>query len=74
MELVTLAEGMARLGTLGLGTALLNIVALRLVRADEAPGWLQARIRWWTAHNTTFLVISAAVLAIGLVILATTAR
>lgn len=71
MELVTLAEAMARLGTLGVGTALLTIVALRLVRVDEVPGWVQVRIRWWHAHHTTFLVTSAAILAIGLAILAT---
>ncbi|RSM55874.1 hypothetical protein DMB66_34785 [Actinoplanes sp. ATCC 53533] len=74
MELETLAEAMARLGALGLGTAIVNVVALRLVRADEVPGWVQVRIRWWSAHNTTFLVVSAAVMAIGLAVLATTAR
>lgn len=74
MELVTLAEATARLGALGLGTAIVNVIALRLVRADEVPGWVQVRIRWWRAHNPAFLRTSAAVMAVGLVTLAATAR
>jgi hypothetical protein len=70
MELVTLADAMARFGALGLGTALLNVLALRVVPADEVPGWVQVRIRWWRAHNGTFLVSSAGVLALGLALLA----
>jgi hypothetical protein len=74
MELVPLAEALTRFGALSLGIAIMNVIALRVVRADEVPGWVQVRIRWWSAHNTTFLVISAAVMAIGLAVLATTAR
>ena len=67
--LVQFAETMARLGALGVGTAMLNLVALRVVRCDEVPGWVQARIRWWNAHNPAFLVCSAVVMTIGLVTL-----
>jgi len=68
--LVQLAETMARLGALGVGTAMLNLVALRVVREDEVPGWVQARIHWWNAHNPAFLVGSAVLMAAGLATLA----
>jgi hypothetical protein len=74
MELVTLAAAMARLGALGLGTALVNVIALRVVRADEVPGWAQVRIRWWNEHNPAFLAVSAVVMVVGLALLATAAR
>jgi len=77
MEQTTLAqlgEALARLGAFGLGVAVLNVFALRVVRADEVPGWVQTRIRWWSAHNLAFLVLSAAVLAVGLGTLAAAGR
>jgi hypothetical protein len=67
-----LAEALSLLGVLGVITAALNVLALRVVRLDEVPGCAQARIRWWGAHNAAFLVISAAVMAAGLGILAAT--
>jgi len=67
--LVQLAQTAAWFGALGVGTAVLNLVALRVVCYDEVPGWVQARIRWWHAHNPAFLVGSAAVLAAGLLAL-----
>jgi hypothetical protein len=74
METVTLGETLAGLGTIGVLTAALNVVALRLVRADEVPGCVQARIRWWSAHNLAFLLVSAIVAAAGLTTLMATAR
>jgi hypothetical protein len=71
--LTQLAETMAVLGALGLVIAMLNLVALRVVRVDEVPGCVQPRIRWWGAHNTAFLMLSAAVAAVGVAILAATA-
>ncbi|WP_433305864.1 hypothetical protein ACQP2F_19215 [Actinoplanes sp. CA-030573] len=56
----------AGLGALGMLVAALNLVALRVVRADEVPAYVQTRIRWWTAHNTAFLVLCAALTVIGL--------
>ena len=67
-----LAEALSLLGVLGVITAALNVVALRVVRIDEVPGCAQARIRWWGAHNAAFLMISAAVSAAGLATLAAT--
>jgi hypothetical protein len=71
--LAQLAETVTGLGLLGLVTATLNVVALRVVRVDEVPGCVRARIRWWGAHNPAFLVISAAVTTAGLIILAASA-
>lgn len=73
MELVQLARTVVWLGAMGLCTAAVTVVALRLVRADDVPGWLQARIRFWTAHNPAFLLTSAAVTAAGLAVLAAAA-
>lgn len=73
MEATTFAElaGLAAgLGALGLLVGALNLVALRVVRADEVPGYVRCRIRWWTAHNSTFLLASAAFTAAGLIGLA----
>lgn len=72
--LAQVAEVVARLGALGVVTAGLNLVALRVVRVDEVPGCVQARIRWWSAHNPAFLMISVAMTVVGLAILAATAR
>ena len=65
-----LAEVLSLLGVLGVITAALNVVALRVVRVDEVPGCVQARIRWWGAHNAAFLMISAAMTVAGLAFLA----
>ena len=70
--LAQLGETLSLLGVLGVITAALNVVALRVVRVDEVPGCVQARIRWWGAHNAAFLMISAAAAAAGLAILAAT--
>jgi len=71
--LVQLAETLAGIGALGVITAVLNVVALRVVRVDEVPGCVQGRIRWWSAHNSAFLVVSAVVTAVGLATLVATA-
>jgi hypothetical protein len=68
--LTQFAETLIGFGALGLITAALNIVSLRVVRVDEVPGCVQARIRWWSAHNSAFLLISATVTAAGLATLA----
>jgi hypothetical protein len=60
------ASAVATVGALSLVIALLNIVALRAVRVDELPGCVQGRIRWWGAHNSAFLVLSAVLTAAGL--------
>jgi hypothetical protein len=70
--LAQLAETAAGFGALGLVTAALNVVALRVVRVDEVPGGLEARIRWWSAHNSAFLVVSAVLTALGLAGIAAT--
>jgi hypothetical protein len=75
MEPTALAQAaatVAGIGALSLVTALLNVVALRAVRVDDLPGCVQGRIRWWGAHNSAFLVISAVLTAAGLAGLAAT--
>jgi hypothetical protein len=75
MEPVTLsqvAETVAGLGALGVVAAALNIVSLRIVRIDEVPGCVQARIRWWSTHNAAFLVGSVVLTVVGLAVLAAT--
>jgi hypothetical protein len=74
MGAVTLGETLAGLGVIGVLTAVLNVVALRLVRVDEVPGCMRARIRWWSAHNPAFLLVSAIVVAAGLTTLMAAAR
>jgi hypothetical protein len=69
MDVVTVAElaGMlAWFGVLGLGIAALNIFALRAVHVDDVPHCAQARIRWWGAHNTAFLLCCAALTVLSL--------
>ncbi len=66
------ASMVAWFGVLGIVVAALNVVALRLVRGAEVPGCVECRIRWWSAHNSAFLLVSAGVAAAGL-IAATTA-
>ena len=63
------AEMVAGLGALGLLTGALNMFALRVVRVDEVPGCVRARIRWWSSHNPAFIVTSAAVTVAGLVMM-----
>lgn len=70
--LAQLAETAAGIGALGLVTAALNVVALRVVRVDEVPGCVEARIRWWSAHNPAFFVVSAVLTALGLAGIAAT--
>jgi hypothetical protein len=71
--LAQVAATVAWFGTLGAVTAALNVVALRVVDADEVPGWLQVRIRWWRRHNPAFLVVSVLATVAGLALLAATA-
>jgi hypothetical protein len=66
-----LAAMVAGLGVLGVVVAALNLVALRVVRVDEVPSCVQGRIRWWSTHNSAFLLISAVVGGVGLAALAT---
>jgi hypothetical protein len=73
MEPITLAqvaEQVAFLGAIGVVTAVLNAVALRLVCVEDVPGWLRVRVRWWRAHNLAFLLLSAATAGAGLAMLA----
>jgi hypothetical protein len=61
MKMTTLAElavMLAWFGALGMVVAVLNIVALHLVRLDDVPGYVRARIRWWSNHNWPFFLIS----------------
>jgi hypothetical protein len=60
------AETVAWFGALGLVLAALNVVALKLVRPDDVPGYVLVRIRWWTAHNPAFMLGSAILGAAGL--------
>jgi len=69
MEATTFAQlaGMlAGFGAIGVAIAALNVFALRVVRIDEIPGCVQGRIRWWGAHNSAFLLSSAALTVAGL--------
>ena len=61
-----LAEAVAWFGALGLVLAALNVVALKVVRPDEVPGYVLVRIRWWTAHNPALMMGSAVLGAAGL--------
>jgi hypothetical protein len=63
--LAQLAQTVAGFGALGVVTAMLNLVSLRVVRLDQVPGCVQGRIRWWSIHNSAFLVASAVVTALG---------
>ena len=64
-----LAGTVAWFGALGLVLAGLNVIALKVVRPDDVPGYVRVRIRWWTAHNPALLVGSAVVGAAGLAML-----
>jgi hypothetical protein len=73
MEQTTVAElaGMlAGFGVMGLAVAALNIFALRVVRVDDVPRCVQGRIRWWSAHNSAFLLSCAALTVLSLGVLA----
>jgi hypothetical protein len=65
-----LAWMVAWCGALGVVTAGLTVVALRVVRFDEVPRHVQRRVRWWSAHNAAFLLASAAATGAGLIGLA----
>jgi hypothetical protein len=43
------AETVAWFGVLGLVLVALNVVALKVVRPDDVPGYVPVRIRWWAA-------------------------
>ena len=60
------AESVAWFGALGLVLAGLNVVALKVVRPDDVPGYVRVRIRWWTAHNPALMVGSTVLGAAGL--------
>jgi hypothetical protein len=69
MKTTTLAElavMVAWFGGLGMVVAVLNIVALRVVRLDEVPGYLRSRIRWWSNHNWPLFLISLLIGIAGL--------
>jgi len=66
MEQAEFALLMAAFGAMGLSVAALNVFALRVVRIDDVPRSVQARIRWWCAHNTTFLLACAALTVVSL--------
>ncbi|MEV4346826.1 hypothetical protein AB0J83_20400 [Actinoplanes sp. NPDC049596] len=69
MEATTFGELAAlvlRLGVLGILVAVLNAVALRVVRPDEVPSCARGRIRWWGAHNPALFVSSVVITLIGL--------
>jgi hypothetical protein len=69
MESTALAElaGMlARFGIIGIAVAVVNAVALRVVRIEEVPRRAQGRIRWWSLHNRAFLFGSTALTLISL--------
>ncbi|XVU29183.1 hypothetical protein ACQPZJ_19600 [Actinoplanes sp. CA-054009] len=69
MEATTFGEVAAlvlRLGVLGILVAVLNAVALRVVRIDEVPGCARGRIRWWGAHNPALFVSSLVMTLLGL--------
>lgn len=57
---------LAGFGALGMVVGALNVFALRVVRIDEVPSYAQVRIRWWSAHNSAFLLISTVVAVAGL--------
>ena len=56
----------ALFGVLGMVLAGCNVVALKLVRPEDVPAYVQGRIRFWTAHNPAFMVGSAVLGAAGL--------
>ncbi|GAA0447901.1 hypothetical protein Ade02nite_60450 [Paractinoplanes deccanensis] len=68
MEATTFGEVAAlvlRIGALGILVAVLNAVALRLVRIDEVPCCARSRIRWWGAHNPALFVVSVVLTVAG---------
>ena len=66
MEAIRLAELLALIGVIGVAVAALNVFALRAVRIDDVPGWVQGRIRWWGAHNTAVLLACAGLTVLSL--------
>ena len=65
-------EALVWFGAIGIAIGAMNICALRAVRIEDVPRCVQGRIRWWSAHNSAFLLSSVAVLAVGLGALALT--
>ncbi|MBL7255653.1 hypothetical protein [Paractinoplanes lichenicola] len=53
-------------GVLGMIVTALAVVAVRLVRAQDVPAYVQGRARWWAAHNVGFLVASLVVTVGGI--------
>ncbi|WP_127502374.1 hypothetical protein [Actinoplanes solisilvae] len=66
-----LAALAAWFGVLGMFTASLNAVALRLVRTDEVPRYVRRRMRWWSTHNPFLMLLSTALTITALTCLAT---
>ena len=60
------AEMFALFGALGMVLAGFNVVALKVVEPDDVPAYVRGRIRFWTAHNSTFMAGSAVLGAAGL--------
>jgi hypothetical protein len=63
-------EALVWFGAIGVAIGAMNICALRTVRIEDVPRCVQGRIRWWSAHNSAFLLSSACLLAVGLGVLA----
>jgi hypothetical protein len=56
-------------GVIGVAVAAMNILALRTIRIEDVPRCVQGRIRWWSAHNSAFLLGSAGLVVVGLGVL-----
>jgi hypothetical protein len=67
--LSTVAETLVGLGAIGLLAATANLLALRGLSIEEAPGCLRARLRWWGAHTPAVLVASGALTLVSLLVL-----
>ncbi|MFI5897416.1 hypothetical protein ACIA5D_45725 [Actinoplanes sp. NPDC051513] len=61
-----LAEMFALFGALGMVLAGCNVLALKVVQPNDVPAYVRARVRFWTAHNSTFMAGSAVLGAAGL--------
>jgi hypothetical protein len=55
------------LGVIGLLSMLVLRVALKVYEYDYLPVALAARVRWWDRYHPAFLVVSACLLAGGVV-------
>ena len=63
-------EALIWFGAIGVAIGAMNVCALRTVRIEDVPRCVQGRIRWWSAHNSAFLLSSAALVAVGLAAMA----